>query len=86
MCEGFPTRWTEHTIVPILKSGDPMMPSSYTTIMIGHYLAKLYGSILKSELYVWAEWNGCHSAGQVGFQKVFTTLDHVSPKHRNKHA
>ena len=42
MCEYFPTSWTEHTIVPIFKSGDPMMPSNYRTIMIGRYLAKLY--------------------------------------------
>ena len=45
--------------------------------MIGHYLAKLYGSILESELSIWAEWNGCHSAGQAGFRKGFTTLDHI---------
>ena len=25
ICEGFPTSWTEHTIVTKLKSGDPMM-------------------------------------------------------------
>ena len=24
--EGFPTSWTEYTIVPIFKSGEPMMP------------------------------------------------------------
>ena len=77
MCEGFPTRWTQHTIVPILKSGDPMMPSNYRTIMIGHYLAKLYGSILESELSRWVEQNGCHSAGQAGFRKWFTNLDHI---------
>ena len=28
MCEGFPTRLIEHTIVPILKSGEPMMLSN----------------------------------------------------------
>ena len=71
--EGFPTSWTEQTIVSILK----MIPRNYRATMIEHYLAKLYGSILKSELHVSAEWNGCHSAGQVGFQKVFTTLDHI---------
>ena len=53
-CEGLPTRWTEHTIMRILKSGNPMMPSNYRTIMMSHYLAKLYGSILESELSIWA--------------------------------
>ena len=46
--------------------------------MIGHYLAKLYGSILESELSIWAKRNGCCSVGQVGFQKGFKTLDHIS--------
>ena len=45
------------------------MPSNYRTIMIGHYLAKLYGS--------WADRNGCCSAGQADFRKGFTTLDHI---------
>ena len=46
MCEGFCSRWTKHTIVSILKSGDPIMPSNFKTIMIGHCLTKLYGLIL----------------------------------------
>ena len=37
--EGFPTSWTEQTIVSILKSGDPIILSNYRTIMIGHCLA-----------------------------------------------
>ena len=65
------------TIVPILKSGEPMMSSNYRTIVIGHYLAKLYGLILESELSIWAEWNACCSAGHASFRKGFTTLDHI---------
>ena len=45
--------------------------------MIGQCLAKLYGSILESELSVWAEGNGCCSAGQASFRKGFTTLGHI---------
>ena len=55
ICEGFPTSWTKHTIVPNLKIGDPMMLRKYSTIMIGHYLAKLYRSLLESELCICAE-------------------------------
>ena len=77
MCKGFPTRWTKYTIVPILKSRDPMMPSNYRTIMIGHYFTKLYGLILESELSIWAKQNGCRSVRQAGFWKGFTTLDHI---------
>ena len=40
-CECFPTWWVEHTIVPIFKSGDPIMHGNHMTIMIGDYLAKL---------------------------------------------
>ena len=54
-----------------------MMPCNYRTIMIGHYLAKLYRSIRDSELSICAEQNGCNSVGQAGFQKGFTTLDYI---------
>ena len=77
MCEGFPIRLTKHTIVPILKSGGPMMPSNYRTFITGHYLYKLNGSILESELSIWAARNRCRLAGQAGFWKGFTTLDHI---------
>ena len=77
MCEGFPTRWAEHIIVPILKSGDPMMPSNHRTIIIGHYLAKLYALILELESSIWAERNVCRSAGHAGFRKGFTPMDHI---------
>ena len=46
--EGFPARWTEHIIVPIHKREKPMLPGNYRTIMIGHYFAKVYGSIQES--------------------------------------
>ena len=37
----------------------------------------IYGLILESELSIWADRNGCHSAEQTGFQEEFTTLDHI---------
>ena len=54
-----------------------MIPSNYRTITVVHYLAKLYGSILESELRVCAVRNGCRSAGQAGFGKRSTFLDHI---------
>ena len=45
--------------------------------MIGHYLAKFNGSILESELSIWADQNGCHSAGQAGLCKGLITLNHI---------
>ena len=37
----------------------------------------LNGSILESELSIWAEQNGYRSIGQAGFRKGFTTLDNI---------
>lgn len=60
-----------------LKSGDPMVPSYYRTILIGHLLPKAFGPILKHELSEWVESNRLRSIDQVGFRQGFTTLDHI---------
>ena len=61
--EGFPDTWSLSTIIPIFKSGDPMIPGNYRTIMIGHTLAKLYASILEQQLSRWAEKAGKRATG-----------------------
>ena len=48
--EGFPLQWTMHIVAPIHKGRDSMDPYTYKTIMIGHTLAKLYGTIMEVEL------------------------------------
>ncbi|MCO5600752.1 hypothetical protein L7F22_054867 [Adiantum nelumboides] len=58
LAKGLPAEWTMHTIVPIHKSGDPLDPSNYRTIMIGHTLAKLYGAVLEAELSSYVEREG----------------------------
>ena len=68
VCEGFPPSWTEHTVIPLFKSGDPMMPNNYRTIMISHCLAKIYGSILEKELSRWAAMHGHRAVGHAGFR------------------
>ena len=75
--EGFPDTWSLSTIIPIFKSGDPMIPGNYRTIMIGHTLAKLYASILEQQLSRWAEKSGKRATGQAGFRKGFSTIDHI---------
>ena len=77
MCEGLPHSWRLSTIVPIFKSGDPMIPGNYRTIKVGHTLARLYASILEQKLSGWAEEEGVRAKGQAGFRKGFSTLDHI---------
>ncbi|MCO5598488.1 hypothetical protein L7F22_052585 [Adiantum nelumboides] len=66
-----------HTIVPIHKSGDPLDPGKYRTIMIGHTLAKLYGAILEAELSSYAKREGLRALGQAGYRWAFSTVDHI---------
>jgi hypothetical protein len=77
LCEGFPPTWSTNTISPIHKSGDPLDPNNYQTIMIGHTMAKLYGSVLEAELSAFAEYQGHKAPRQAGFRRTFSTLDHI---------
>ena len=54
-----------------------MQPGNYRTIMVGHTLARLYASILEQRLSSWAESEGIRAAGQAGFRRGFSTLDHI---------
>ena len=67
--EGFATSLIKHTILAIFDFGDPLIPCDYRAITIRHYLTRLYGSIVASELNVQEERNVCSSAGQAGFSK-----------------
>ncbi|MCO5608774.1 hypothetical protein L7F22_062990 [Adiantum nelumboides] len=77
LAEGFPDSWTEHTIVPIHKSGDVMDVGTYRTIMIGPTLAKLYGAVLEEALSTLAETEGLRAPGQAGFRRSFSTIDRI---------
>ena len=83
MCEGFPTRWTQHKIVPILKSGDPMMLGNYRTIMIDHYLAKLFGLYfrIRIEYMGRVEWPTFSWTGRLseGVHNFGSHIDHPGP-------
>ena len=45
--------------------------------MIGHTLAKLYGAVLEEELSNRAEAAGIRAAGQAGFRRTYSTIDHI---------
>lgn len=74
---GFPTSWCTNVIHPIHKNGDPMNPDNYRTIMIGHVLAKLYGTILQSAISSEAESRRLHALGQASFRSHYSTTDHI---------
>ena len=75
--EGFPTSWTEHIIVLIFKSEDPMMPNNYMTIISGYYVAKLYSFILDSELSN-GQRNGFSWTGRL-LEGVYNFGSHINP-------
>ena len=56
------------TIVPIYKFGDPMDTENYRTSMIGHTLAKIYGSVLVKDLSTYTQSHELRALWwQVGF-------------------
>ena len=73
VCFGFPSTWSMTTIVPIHKARDPMDVVNYRTLMIGHTLAKIYGSLLERELSKYTEAQGLRAIGQT---EVTTTTLH----------
>ena len=74
--EGFPVRWTTSVVIPLHKSGDINNPSNYRTIMINPLFGKLFGSLVEQKISNWAEVEGKHAIGQVGFRPKHSTIDH----------
>lgn len=58
ICPRFPHSWTMYTIAPILTAGDPIDLSNYRTIMVGHILSNIYGSMIERELNILAKREG----------------------------
>lgn len=50
MDEGFQHSWTMKTTVLVHEASDPIDPGNLRTIIVGHKLAKLYGSVLNSTI------------------------------------
>ena len=66
-----------NTVAPIHKGGDPMDPSTYRNIMIGHTLAKLYGAIMEAEFNDYMEILSLRAPEQACFRRAFSTIDHI---------
>ena len=54
-----------------------MAPENHCTLMIGHTLAKIYGSVLERQLSTYTEADGLRAIGQAGFRRQHSTLDHI---------
>lgn len=75
ICQGFPPSWCSNVIVSITE--DPLDPSNYRTILIGHLLAKLCESILEFEVNTFANTYGYRARGSAHFQRTYSTFHHI---------
>ena len=73
----FSFSWTKHIIVPIFKSGYPVIPWNDSKIMIDHYLIKTCGLSLSHDWGVWEDKKWPLFSPQQSFQKDFTNLDNI---------
>jgi len=77
MTQGFPKPWILSLIVPILKSGDKIIPSNYRTIMISLIIDKLYRFTLETKISLWLEIPGKIAKDQDEFKRHHSTIDHL---------
>lgn len=74
----YPDQFVLSVLVPLLKKGDPRVPSNYRGIAMGGALYKLYVSILRSRVSRWtANTAGIRHIAQAGFTKGVGTNDHL---------
>ncbi|KAL3677228.1 hypothetical protein R1sor_027176 [Riccia sorocarpa] len=73
---GFPVEWTDQKVIPLYKSGPKHELTSYRTIMIANFFAKLFGTLIDRRLSSWCEDHGVRTEGQAGFRKNYSTTDH----------
>ena len=77
VCKGFCQTWTLNTIIPIHEVADPMDPSNYKTIMIGHVRSTFYDSVLDGEVSGFVEARGLRAEGHASFRAYHAPLDHT---------
>jgi hypothetical protein len=73
----YPEEWTKAIIVPILKKGDPNLPTNYRGISLLSLISKCYTFILNKRLVHWIEANNKLTESQAGFRKGYSTTDHI---------
>jgi len=70
----YPDNWSEATIQPLFKKGDPEIPDNYRGISLLSICSKLYSYILNKRLTRWRDDNNLLSETQAGFRKTLAQL------------
>ncbi|RLU21743.1 hypothetical protein DMN91_006119 [Ooceraea biroi] len=74
--EGWPEKWKEGIVVPIVKKGDGRRISEYR-VMLMATLYKIYVSVLAERLMEEVEEKGMIPQNQTGFRKGLGAMDNV---------
>ena len=75
--DSIPESWHGSILVPILKGGDPRVPSNYRLIALLDLDAKLYARVLLGELEAWVAESDILSFAQTGFRQGASTIDSI---------
>ena len=73
----YPDSWTESIIVPLFKKGNQNDPNNYRGISLCDISSKVYNSIINNRLQEWIEQNNLTGECQAGFEKDYSTVDHM---------
>lgn len=75
--EGWPERWKERVIVPIIKKGEGEEVKDYRGVTLLPTLYKIYVAVLAERLREEVEGKGIVPPNQTGFRRGIGTMDNV---------
>ena len=70
-------QWCTNLLHPLHKASDVMNVTNYHTLMIGHTMAQVYGSVLQRIISKYAEDHRLYARGHPGFRSDYSTVDHI---------
>ena len=73
----YPDSLTENIIIPLFKKGNQNDHDNYRGISLCDISSKLYSSIINNRLQEWIEQNNLTGECQAGFEKDYSTVDHM---------
>lgn len=75
--ENIPASFKTAILIPLLKKGDPNIPSNYRGLSLIDTLCKIFNSILMNRITYWIDENNILNEYQAGFRKQYSTVDNV---------